>query len=274
MPEKILPPALDFKFKFDEKAFNDKGVFSGYASVFGNEDSYGDIVQPGAFTRTIKNRIKAKGKPNFPILWNHNPSDPIGVTSAIAEDQKGLAVTGELNLDVQRAREIYSLMKQGAIDGLSFGFTTIKDKLDASGKRLLQELKLWEWSPVTFPANQMAGVEAVRSGQTQADTLDLARLMSLAFSKDEWDLDEAKAWAEARSFKFTDTLETEQSIRLSIKGIVDPKSEIVNLSGALGVTACFKSADSGIVPASGLAIDPQLLHSLASNIKSLTATYK
>lgn len=152
---------------FEIKSISDDGEFEGHASVFGNVDSYGDVVEAGAFKKTIKDRISKFGKADFPILWNHNPNEPLGVTTSMKEDAEGLAVTGQLNLDVQRAREIRSLMKQGAIKGLSIGYSTIKEKI-VDDIRKLKELKLWEWSPVTFPANEAAAVSAVKADQELA----------------------------------------------------------------------------------------------------------
>ncbi len=153
-------------FKADPDSFKEEGeigAFSGYASVFGNVDSYGDIVEPGAFSRTMQNRIAATGRPDFVILWNHDPHEPIGVTVEMAEDERGLRVTGQLNLGVQRARETYALLKQGALSGLSIGYRTIKETVDATGIRHLKELRLYEWSPVTFPANESALIDTVKS---------------------------------------------------------------------------------------------------------------
>lgn len=143
-------------FKFSLKQIDEQGIFEGYAAVFGNEDLVGDIIEPGAFAKTLQEN------PKIPILWQHNPSEPIGVTLAAVEDGKGLRVQGQLNLETTRGREAYALLKQGALKGLSIGYDTIKEAWDGTVRRL-KEIRLWEWSLVTFPANPMAQVEGIKS---------------------------------------------------------------------------------------------------------------
>ncbi len=143
---------LDFKFI---KAPDDAGTFLGYASVFGVVDSYNDIVQPGAFKKALKERAY------FPLLWSHSINEPIGIVTG-REDDRGLAVTGKLNLDVQKAVEIRSLMKQGAVNGLSIGYEPGKHSYDDDHHRILEEIRLWEISPVVFPAQIGATVQVVK----------------------------------------------------------------------------------------------------------------
>jgi HK97 family phage prohead protease len=156
-------------FAFEVKA-KASGTFEGYASVFNNEDLGGDVIVPGAFTKTIKERQ------DFPILWSHSYCDPpIGVNQKAAEDAKGLYVEGQLAMEVQRAKEVFSLMQVGAIKGLSIGYDPlIVDYSEAdAGRRILRELKLWEYSPTTFPMNPEAQVTGVKSNNANLDaTLD------------------------------------------------------------------------------------------------------
>jgi HK97 family phage prohead protease len=148
---------LSVKFTMPEDGADDKGAFKGYASIFDAVDSYGDVVMRGAFRKTLSD------KKQFPLLWSHDISRPIGVISA-KEDKTGLKVEGQLNLDVQLAREIRSLMKQGAVRGLSIGYQTVKDEQDTDRKaRLLREINLWEISPVVFQACPDALVADVKS---------------------------------------------------------------------------------------------------------------
>lgn len=153
-------------FKFTMSASDDEaGTFTGYASIFGAVDSYGDVVERGAFKRTIKNSEQ------FPLLWSHSVESPIGIIKA-KEDQTGLKVEGQLNLDVQRAKEIRSLMKQGAVQGLSIGYQVIKDEIgevDKAPVRFLKEVKLWEISPVVFQACPAALVSGVKADDTETD---------------------------------------------------------------------------------------------------------
>ena len=151
----------EFKsFPLEVKEIDEAGQFTGYASVFGNEDSYGDVVERGAFKRTIK----AKGG-QFPMLWQHEPWEPIGLFTEAAEDDTGLTVQGHLNLDTQRGAEGYSLLKQGALRGMSIGYETINSKPRDGRGRNLTEIRLWEISLVTFPANERALVGSIKSGR-------------------------------------------------------------------------------------------------------------
>ena len=148
---------------FEIKAVSDDGLFSGYASVFDNVDSYGDIVRKGAFVESI-GEWEAKGKMP-PILWNHDPSDPIGVYTKMQEDEKGLYVEGKLLIDdVPRAKQTHALMKAGVIDGLSIGYR-VKEYLYNVDEEVtdLIKLSLREVSIVTFPANPETRIESVKS---------------------------------------------------------------------------------------------------------------
>lgn len=145
------------------KALSESGEFTGYASTFGNIDLGGDIVEPGAFKKTLN---ESKGK--IPILDHHDPERHIGWNLSAAEDEHGLLVTGKLDLNVQIARERYSLMKMaqevGGETGLSIGYQTIKSEPDKSNPyvRRLKEIRLLEYSVVVFPMNPSAGIETVK----------------------------------------------------------------------------------------------------------------
>jgi uncharacterized protein len=143
----------------------DAGVFEGYASLFGVLDSGGDIVERGAFARSLKQR----GASGVKLLWQHKAQEPLGVWTQLEEDARGLRVTGRLDLSVARAREALSLMRSGAVDGLSIGFRTIRSAKDAqSGARRLLDIDLWEISIVTFPMLPQARARVVKRGATGA----------------------------------------------------------------------------------------------------------
>jgi uncharacterized protein len=135
---------------FEIKSLNDAGELEGYAAVFGNEDKGSDVIEPGAFTKTIQ-----ESPDGVPILYQHDTYEPIGVSTKLEEDRYGLAVKGQLNMDVQRARETRSLLNQKAMKGLSIGYKTVK-YANVAGVRRLKELGLKEFSPVTFPMNELA----------------------------------------------------------------------------------------------------------------------
>jgi HK97 family phage prohead protease len=138
---------------------NDAGAFSGYASLFGVVDSGGDVVMAGAFARSLIKR----GAQGVKMLWQHQAAEPIGLWTSIVEDARGLKVEGRLDLSVARAREALSLMRKGAIDGLSIGFRTQRATTEkSSGVRRLHEIDLWEISIVTFPMLPQARIGAVK----------------------------------------------------------------------------------------------------------------
>lgn len=141
---------------FKVKEVGSDGKFVGHGSVFGEMDSYRDIVMPGAFKKSLKEDFADKDR-KVPMLWQHNWWEPIGVYTEIYEDDKGLYVEGECNMEVQQGRECYALMKQGALTGLSIGYTTVTSEWDEKAlTRKLIEVDLWEVSPVTFPAGDNA----------------------------------------------------------------------------------------------------------------------
>ncbi len=128
---------------------NDTLGIEGYASLFGKPDQGKDIVQPGAYQASL-DKLAAEGR-SVKMLWQHDPAQPIGVWDEVREDDRGLYVKGRLLPDVPRAAEAASLLKAGAIDGLSIGYRTVKATKDDRGQRLLHQLDLWEVSLVTFP---------------------------------------------------------------------------------------------------------------------------
>ena len=149
-----------FESGFELKAVHGTGVFEGYASVFSNVDHALDSVSPGAFARAIAER----GAGGVKLLWQHDPAEPIGIIEELREDSRGLFVRGRLLTDVRRAREALTLMRKGALDGLSIGFRTIRSSTDeATGVRHLEEVDLWEISLVTFPMQPAARVSSFKA---------------------------------------------------------------------------------------------------------------
>lgn len=147
---------------FQVKALSDDGMIEGYGSVFGVRDSYSDIVAAGAFKASLAAHRAAGTMPA--LLWQHRSDEPIGVWTSMVEDQKGLAVVGQLAMDTTRGREAHALLKMRAINGLSIGFYSKEWKYDTENDvRTLTEVDLWETSLVTFPSNSAARVTAVKS---------------------------------------------------------------------------------------------------------------
>lgn len=136
------------------------GVFEGYASLFNREDLGRDIVLPGAFRESLGQRPPASIK----MLFQHDPNQLIGVWLKVYEDARGLFVRGRLMTEVAKAREVLSLMRAGALDGLSIGFRTIKGVRDRrTGIRRLEKVDLWEISIVTFPMQPDARIASLKA---------------------------------------------------------------------------------------------------------------
>ncbi len=122
-------------------------AIEGYASLFDRIDLGRDVVLPGAFENSLQRRPAR----DIRMLWQHDPSEPVGIWTEISEDRNGLRVRGRLSPDVQRARELAALIAQGAIDGLSIGFRAVRARRDPHAKlRRIAEIDLWEISLVTF----------------------------------------------------------------------------------------------------------------------------
>lgn len=149
-----------YDFPLDLKALDADGYFSGYASVFDVEDNHNDIILSGAFANSL--RKKHYGK-DIKLLWQHRADEPIGIFTKMVEDEHGLYVEGKLMLDVQRGKEAYTLLKSGAMNGLSIGFIVKQYDRNDEGSRVIYEADLWEISLVTFPANEHATVTALKS---------------------------------------------------------------------------------------------------------------
>jgi hypothetical protein len=142
------------------KALDDEGTFEAYVSVFGNVDSYNEVVDPGAFTDWLKNYF-----PRYPKgVWAHNWDEPISATIEAREDTHGLYIKGKLVLEVQRAREVWALMKAGVITDFSFGFFVQQDEVDPTTRvRHLKKIAIYEYSPVLVGANDQAMLLSVKS---------------------------------------------------------------------------------------------------------------
>lgn len=162
---------IDFEVKF---ASDKTGVFSGYGAIFGNVDSYGDVIEKGAFKDTLR-AWEDKGK-YPPMLLQHGGGMfggtaedllPVGKWTSMEENSKGLKVEGELfALGTERGQYIYEGLKAGSLDGMSIGYKTKKFRNGTKAgepRRYLEQLDLMELSIVTFPANDKARIGAVKT---------------------------------------------------------------------------------------------------------------
>jgi len=148
------------------------GAVEGYASLFGEVDQARDMVMPGAFTQTLQNR----GLRRIPMLFQHDPSEPVGIWLELREDWRGLWARGRLIPEVARGRELLALVREGAIDGLSIGYRTVRGRIDPKTRiRRLYQVDLWEVSIVTFPLLTGARVHAVKSSAKQIASARVVR---------------------------------------------------------------------------------------------------
>lgn len=161
---------LDLEVKFST---SEAGLLSGYASIFdGEPDSYGDVIARGAFAASLR-QYKAAGAAPL-LLWQHDPSEPIGVWLELREDQTGLFVSGRLVLDTRRGQEAYALLKAGALNGLSIGYRAKSHERRPGGGRLLKEIDLIEISLVSIPAASAARITSVKSARAELPAMKAA----------------------------------------------------------------------------------------------------
>ena len=161
MSETIQRKAVAFELK---KEPDEDGRLEGYLSVFGHVDQGMDIVERGAFTKSLGSGRKPK------LLWQHDTNQPIGVWDELKEDERGLYGKGRLSKDVEKGREAMALLRMGAIDGISIGYKTVEAVPEGGGRiRRLIEVDLFEASLVTFPMNELATVTDIKSITTERD---------------------------------------------------------------------------------------------------------
>jgi HK97 family phage prohead protease len=155
------------------------GTVEGYASRFGEIDAARDMVMRGAFRETLAQR----GIRKIPMLFQHDPAEPVGIWLELREDAHGLLARGRLIPDVRRARDLIALIRDGAIDGLSIGFRTRKARVDPKTRvRRLEAIDLWEISIVTFPLLTSARVRAVKGQGAGIEERLLRRHPRLSFA--------------------------------------------------------------------------------------------
>jgi HK97 family phage prohead protease len=171
------------------------GSFRGYGSVYSIRDLQDDVVMPGSFKRTLEAR---KSDP-IPLLWSHNTSEPIGVSTA-QEDAYGLAVAGELVLSVPRAAQLRDLMKVGAVRGLSIGYRVPPGGSKMRGEvRELHDIDLVELSLCVLPACPVAQVTSPPKAAAEMTPSEWERhFRGAGFSKAET---ERLVWSVKQGFK-------------------------------------------------------------------------
>lgn len=144
------------RLRMEIKEITAQGTFEGLLSPYGNVDDGRDVVEPGAYTKTLKDQGYTR-----PLLWQHKTDCPVGEL-ALEDRKEGLWCKGALLMDLPEAQKAYLLIKAKIVKGLSIGFDSIKDSIE-NGVRHLKELKLWEGSIVTFPMNERALIASVKA---------------------------------------------------------------------------------------------------------------
>ena len=176
---KVFNPLDQCNLKFGETGVDavTNGLFDGYASTFGNIDTFGDTIMAGAFTDTIKDRTRP-----VKMFYGHSIGRPIGKWLSLEEDDTGLFVQGELTPNHTDASNVYASMKHGAIDGLSIGFRLAEgdyEDIDGGGRRINKISQLVEISVVSMPAEDTARVGTVKSIADEISTIESIRDVEL-----------------------------------------------------------------------------------------------
>lgn len=164
---------LNFEFKAENVDANARTI-EGYAATW-DRDNHDDIIKRGAFTKTIQERLP---KGMIKMLWQHN--NPIGLPLEMREDERGLWVKARVS-DTTLGNDALVLMRDGVINQMSIGFSVIKSNVGTDGVRVITEAKLYEFSPVTFPANDNAEILAVKQlhAALKDGSIDRAELKKL-----------------------------------------------------------------------------------------------
>lgn len=182
----LLPSLTTKAAQTDLQAITESGIFEGYACLFGIEDLGHDVIAKGAFAKSLSRR----GVNGVKLLSQHDPAQPIGRWLDIREDAKGLYVKGQLLPQIDKAKEILAMMKNGILDGLSIGFRTIKSRKSPIGSvhagcRHLLEVDLWEISVVTFPMQPEARVNCLKNEDLSKRELERKLMQDAGLSRSQ-----------------------------------------------------------------------------------------
>ena len=163
---------LELKFLGSEGS----GRVRGYASAFGGPpDSYGDVIAKGAFARTISEHFRQSTMPV--MLWAHDRARPIGRWLDMHEDDFGLHIAGELNLETTSGKDAHAHLTKGDVNGLSIGYVVGPQGFKSQGAgRLLVDIDLVEVSVVACPANARTRISGVKSAlQSKSELVQMLR---------------------------------------------------------------------------------------------------
>jgi HK97 family phage prohead protease len=195
----------ELDFALDTKSIDDEGNIEGLAVGYGDVDHGGDIVMPGA--------INLGGRKSIPMLLFHDQKRPAGVWNSFIETSEGLLVKGRFSMSTPGGREAHGLTKDGALQGLSMGFKTLRHRIEAKARKLL-EVMLHEVSLVTIPMHDRTRVLSVKEIGDFKDRLAAGERLT----EREWES------LLKKSFDLSNA-EAERAVRLNLKGQGDPGSK-------------------------------------------------
>lgn len=172
------------------KAINEDGTFEAYGATFGNVDLGGDVIEKGAFSKTLAET----SLDDIQMYWNHDRDQPIGEYTEIMEDEHGLRCKGRLYIEaIPKAKEVHFLMKKRKVKAFSIIYKAIKDAYE-KGVRKLQEIKLHSIDPVMTPMNPKAVLLSVKSGELVSKRDLESKLRDAGLSKQEAKAVIAEGW--------------------------------------------------------------------------------
>jgi HK97 family phage prohead protease len=257
------------------KAFDaDKGIIEGYASIFGNVDDAGDVVTWGAYRKTIADH---GGK--FPVLWFHDPTSPIGMAE-VWEDEVGLRFRAQLVMSVQKARDVFDLVKAGAARAVSVAIRKIVGGMTTVAGKRVQELKEVALREITlattnFAVNGMATVTSFKAA--------VAEMPPVAEGDPAWDSVKARAnlrnWASDASGNLDfakyrqgflwyneDNYKALESYRIPVCDIVEGELRVIPRAVAAAADALRKAHGGGDIPPGDVARIERLLTRLTREV--------
>ncbi|WP_294189059.1 HK97 family phage prohead protease [uncultured Sphingomonas sp.] len=189
----------ELDFPLDVKAIDVDGSIEGIAAGYGNVDHGGDVIIPGAATKSLT------GRASMPMLLFHDQRRPVGVWREFTETADGLHVKGRFAMSTDAGRDAHAMTKDGALAGLSVGYQTLRDKLVGKARHLL-EVALHEISLVTIPMNGKALITSVKGIEDAREKLAAGdRLTEREF----------EAFFKALNLS---NAEAERAVRINLKG--------------------------------------------------------
>lgn len=146
----------DYACNYEFRAEGEEGIFSGYICLWDQIDSYRTKFAKGAFAKTIKNNFE-----KIKVFYDHEKL--IGKPLEMREDEKGVFVRGQVNLNTTAGSDVWQFLKDGTLDGLSFRFRATRPDKFENGVRVIQEVEVREFGPVNFQAGERSLITELRA---------------------------------------------------------------------------------------------------------------